>query len=90
MLNNFLLLCRALRAGESLADPATWKQRQLRLNALLAILWLLAKLLPVELAPDDIDALANGIGMIGGTLVNGYLTVATTVKIGFGRLRGES
>lgn len=90
MLNNFLLLCRALQAGESLTKAATWKQRQLRLNALLAVLWLLAKVLPVELAPDDIEAIADGIGIIGGTLVNGYLTVATTAKIGFGGARGES
>jgi len=34
-----LSLCRALRAGESLADPAIWKQRQLRLNALLPIIY---------------------------------------------------
>jgi len=85
-----VLFCRALRAGESLANAATWKQRQLRLNALLPIIYLLAHYLPIDLSAVDVDAVATGIGMIGGALVNGYLTLATTTKIGFGGLRGES
>lgn len=83
MLNNFLLLCRALRAGESLADPATWKNHQLRLNAILAILYLLIKFSPIDLAADDVNAIADSIALIGGT-VNSYLTVATSDKVGFG------
>lgn len=85
MLNTFLLLCRALRAGESLTNAATWKQRQLRLNALLPIIYLLAHYLPIDLSADDVDAVATGIGMVGGAAVNIYLTIATTVKVGFGR-----
>lgn len=84
MLNNFLLLFRALRAGESLANAAIWKQSQLRLNALLPIIYLLAHYLPIDLSADDVDAVATGIGMIGGAAVNIYLTIATTEKIGFG------
>lgn len=90
MLNTFLLLCRALRAGESLTNAATWKQRQLRLNALLPIVSLLTLVLPVDLMPDDVDAIAIGVGIIGLALINGYLTLATTVKIGFGGTRSES
>ncbi|MGZ5056450.1 MAG: hypothetical protein ACXWAT_16115 [Methylobacter sp.] len=85
MFNTFLLLFRALRAGESLTKAATWKQRQLRLNALLPLVYLLAHFLPVDITPDDVDAIATGVGIIGMGLVNGYLTLATTVKIGFGR-----
>jgi hypothetical protein len=80
-MNKFLLLCRALRAGESLADPATWKNRQLRYTAILAIVYLLVTFLPVPLAIDDIQAIAGSISLIGG-LLNGYLTVATTEKVG--------
>ena len=80
-MNTLLLICRALRAGESLANPATWKNRQLRLNAVLAILYLLAKFLPVELSDDELDAIADSIALIGG-LVNSYLTVATSDKVG--------
>jgi len=80
-MNTFILLCRALRAGESLADPATWKSRQLRLTAILTLLYFLVKVLPVELSPDDINAIADAIALLGG-LINGYLTVATTEKVG--------
>jgi hypothetical protein len=80
-MNTFILFCRALRAGESLADPATWKTRQLRLNAILAILYLLAKFLPFELTPDDFEAIASTLALLGG-LINSYLTVATTEKVG--------
>jgi hypothetical protein len=80
-MNNLLLLCRALRAGESLADPATWKNHQLRLTAILTILYFLAKVLPVELSTDDINAIADAIALLGG-LANTYLTVATSEKVG--------
>lgn len=84
MPNTLILLCRALMAGESLEDPATWKNHQLRLNAILAILYVSVKLLPIDIAPDDVQAIAVGVGMVGGWVVNIYLTVATTDKIGFG------
>ena len=80
-MNNLLLLCRVLRAGESLADSATWKNRQLSINAILAVLYLLVKFLPVDLAADDIEAIATVIALIGGAL-NSYLTVATSDKVG--------
>lgn len=86
----FLLLFRALRAGESLANPAIWKQRQLRINALLPIVALLVNFSPVEIVPDDVDAIVTGAAWALGALVNGYLTLATTVKIGFGRTREAS
>jgi len=80
-MDKFILLCRALRAGESLADPATWKNRQLRLTAILTILYFLVKFIPVDLSPDDLNAIADSIALLGG-LVNSYLTVATSEKVG--------
>jgi len=82
-MNTLILLFRALRAGESLADPATWKNRQLISTAILAILYFLVKVLPVDISPDDLNIIADGIALLG-CLANGYLTVATTDKIGFG------
>jgi hypothetical protein len=84
-MSNLLLLFRALRAGESLANAATWKQRQLRLNALGSVVAILVPFLPFDLVPDDADAIVTGLSIIGGALVNGYLTLATTTKIGFFR-----
>jgi hypothetical protein len=77
-------------AGESLADPATWKNRQQRVNALMMIAMVAAPLFPkFGLTTDDVLTIVTAVGIIGG-LVNGYLTVATTDKIGFGGSRGES
>lgn len=84
-MTKLLLFFRALRAGESLTDPATWKNRQLSTTAILAILYLLVTFLPVPLAPDDINAIAGGLSLIGGS-INAYLTVATTEKIGLPEL----
>lgn len=80
-----LMLFRVLRAGESLTKVATWKQRQLRLNALGSVVAMMVAFCPFNLVPDDIDAIVNGLSIIGGALVNGYLTLATTTKIGFFR-----
>jgi hypothetical protein len=76
-------LCRALLAGESLADPAVWKNRQQRTNALMLIAMVASPLFPLlGLTTDDVLAIVTVIGIIGG-FINGYLTVATTDKIGF-------
>lgn len=89
-MRNLIYFFSALRAGESLSNPATWKQRQLRLNALLPIVYFLSKLLPVELSTDEVDAVATGVALIGGWVVNAYFTIATTDKLGVGGARGES
>lgn len=85
-----LSLCRVLLAGESLADPATWKNRQQRVNALMTLAMVAAPLLPMlGMTADDVLTIVEAVGIVGG-LINGYLTVATTDKIGFGGSRGES
>jgi hypothetical protein len=80
-------LWRALRAGESLADPATWKNRQNLINALAAVLgavlWLLHKLgVGIDLAPDEVAAVAGGVAVVMGA-INNYLTTATSTRVGF-------
>lgn len=86
-----LSLCRALIAGESLADPAVWKNRQLRGNALMTIAAAASPLLLIfGVMPGDVLVIVTAIGIVISGLVNLYLTVATTDKIGFGRARGES
>jgi len=41
------------------------------------------------LTTDDVLTIVTAVGIIGG-VINSYLTVATTDKIGFGGSRGES
>ncbi len=90
MMAFILSLCRVLMAGESLANPAIWKNRQQAVNALVIIAGVMSPLLSMlGLTADDVLTLVTGIAIIGG-FVNGYLTVATTDKIGFRCSRGES
>jgi hypothetical protein len=90
MLAFIISLCRALLAGESLADPAVWKNRQQRVNALMVIASVASPLFPrLGLTSDDVLTIVTAIGIIGG-VINSYLTVATTDKIGFGGSRGGS
>ncbi len=82
------ILWRALRAGEVLADPAGWKNRQNLINALVAVLgavlWLLHKLgVGFDLAPDEVAAVAGGVAVVMGA-INNYLTTATSARVGFG------
>ena len=78
---------RALQAGESLRDPATWKVRQNAINAIMAILGALVVIAPHVginingLTNEDMLAIAGGIAAIAG-LFNNYITTATTTKIG--------
>lgn len=86
-----LSLCRALMAGESLTDPAVWKNRQLRGNALMTIAAVASPLFPMlGLMPDDVLTILQGGAIFISGLLNAYLTIATTTKIGLGCSKGES
>ena len=84
-MSKFLAAIRALQHGASLADPAVWKQRQNLINAVVGLLGAVALFLPDEyksqLTPDAIASLAGAVAVLVG-LLNPYLTVATTDKLG--------
>jgi hypothetical protein len=74
--------------GKELSDPATWKNRQAVLNVLGGLLsflvWGLAqKGIKLDISEDAYTAIATGIFTLYG-IVNGYLTVATSKKVGLG------
>lgn len=78
----------ALRAGAVLADPALWKRRQNAINALVAALGAALAVaaafgLRIDASQEDLVTIASGIfGVVA--LANGYLTTATSTKIGIG------
>lgn len=72
-----------LRYGASLSDPASWKHRQNTINALVGLLGAGLLLFPTEVSHADLELVAGGIAVVLG-LLNGYLTTATTDKIGVG------
>jgi len=81
-----MLFWKAVRAGEVLADPGAWKNRQNLINALVAVIaalvWVLGKLgFGLALSTDEMMAVAGGVAVLMGA-VNTYLTTATTTKIG--------
>lgn len=79
-------LFSAFRAGRELANTATWKKRQVLVNALVAVLTAAVALAaflghPVNLDSQDVQAIAAAIAALVGVF-NGAATVATTTRIG--------
>jgi len=76
----------ALKAGEELKDPAKWKNRQVVINQVGAVVAGVVAFLkwkyPDVIIPEELKDMV--IQTVGGGLVvvNYYLTVATTKKIG--------
>lgn len=73
----------ALRYGASLTDPASWKQRQNTINALVGFLGAIFLAFKVDLNADDLKLVAGGVAVVLG-LANTYLTTATSTKVGIG------
>lgn len=83
-----LSLRNALNYGEQLANPATWKQRTVRITA---VVGLLVNVLPFIEAfaamsnqelRDAAVLISNGVdGVL--LLFNAYMQYATSVKVGF-------
>lgn len=80
-MTKFGAIFAALRHGASLTDPALWKQRQNTVNILVAFLGAVFVLFPVEVSREDLELLATGGAVLLG-LLNGYLTTATSEKLG--------
>ena len=74
----------ALKAGKSLENPETWKNRQLAMNACLTVVGLVPIFLPqIGLTDSNLNVIALAIATIGGAIVNSYFTAATSDKVGF-------
>ena len=82
MLDKLKAFFDALNKGKTLASPAGWKTVQIATPAIAAVLVFGLTFFPsLGLTPDDIETIAKTIAIIG-VLINGYLTVATTDKLG--------
>lgn len=71
----------ALRHGSMLADPAGWKRRQNTINAIVGLIGAALVFYPMDIPPEDVAAIAGGVAAVLG-LLNGYITTATTDKVG--------
>ncbi len=81
MLEKFRLLVAVLRHSEELTHAETWKHRQAAASALVAILGAVVPFLPFDVSQDDLLAVAGGVAALGG-LLNAYLVIATSKRVG--------
>jgi uncharacterized membrane protein HdeD (DUF308 family) len=81
ILNKIFAAGRAIQAGESLSNPATWKKFQLLSNAVEVLIGALIVFVPLDLTPEQITQIAGSLAIVAGA-VNKYFTVATSDKLG--------
>jgi uncharacterized membrane protein YkvA (DUF1232 family) len=81
MLKKVLQGWKAMKAGEILANPEKWKNKQTLINAIAAVVSFAVLLLPIDMAPDDVILLSGSLATILG-LFNSYITTATSTKVG--------
>jgi hypothetical protein len=86
------LFFQAMRYGSQLADSAVWKNRQQSGNAIIGVLTVGAALLAhkgIVLTHEDIVSIAGAFSTIG-FVWNGYLTLATSKSVGFGKASADA
>lgn len=82
LLQKLFIAADALKAGQSLQNPAKWKNVQLIMTPMLVIVSAIFVFLGVDLDEHQVNAIAFGLSTLGTILFNAYFTVATTDKIG--------
>lgn len=83
---NLITMFKALQAGQELADPKLWKDRQTTLNLCMAVLTgaVIALRIIWPNFPITDDQLIDYASILTTILaiINGYLTTATSKKVG--------
>lgn len=87
--DKLMALKNALNYGEQLKNPATWKQRTVRITAVVGLLVTALPFVPAFEAMSQADLhdaavlISNGVdGVL--LLFNAYMQYATSAKVGFG------
>lgn len=88
MLDKLFAIGRALRHGEELSNAATWKNRQIAVNAVAGLLGAAMVFLPMEVNGDDLQTVAAAVAILGG-MFNTWATAATSKKVGLSPRRGD-
>jgi len=81
ILDKLFAAANAVKAGESLKKPATWKNRQMLMNAFLVIIGTIPQFVNIELSDADINSISFGLAALAGVL-NTYFTAATSTRVG--------
>jgi hypothetical protein len=80
MMQKVFAAANALKAGESLQDPAKWKSVQLLMNPFLLIIGTLFQFLDIGATDAQINMVSAGLATIA-VLLNTYFTKATSTKV---------
>jgi len=89
MLTKLKKALEVLRHGERVADPATWKNRQIAVNAITALLISVAGAanafgLDLGVTDAQIESAVIGGAAVFGLIFNVWATLATSRKVGIG------
>jgi len=88
IMQNMHNLVIVLQRGNELSNPVTWKNRQALASCLLALLGAALAFAPEQyqqlIGADELNAIVAAIAAVAG-LVNGYLVLATSRKVGIGQ-----
>jgi hypothetical protein len=82
-MEKFWAVITAIYKGRCLTDSATWKNRQVTINALLAVMGAGLVFMPPEMgmSGEQMESIAGGIATVAG-LYNAWSTTATSDKVG--------
>jgi len=81
LLEKLFAACQVLKAGESLKDPAMWKNIQLLMNPFLLILGIAAQFIGIEITEQQLNAISYGLATLA-VVGNTYFTLGTSKKVG--------
>ena len=83
MIKKFKSAMELMRAGKRVNDPAKWKMRQIETSAIVAVIWAAVNAAASFGIEVPVNAeIIDGIAVAVLSLVNVYLTAATTYKVG--------
>lgn len=81
LIEKIFLAANAVKAGESLKDPAKWKNAQMLMLPFGIIIAAVFNFAGIELSEQNLNAINYGLATLS-VLLNAYFTAATSDKVG--------
>ena len=81
MLEKLFAAANAVKAGECLKNPATWKNNTMLMNTLVVIIGSIPTFIEFPMTDGQINSIAYGVVTVVG-LYNTYIHAATSTKVG--------
>lgn len=81
VIDKIIAASKALEKGRELKNPAEWKNKQMVMGGLLAILALIPTFTEIKITESELNAICYGLATIFG-LLQPYFIAATSTKVG--------